>query len=322
MLLRFARRLLYPRVPRHVAARRRSASEAGMAAFEAALRRHLFPAGDGGELTSQDREDFETHRVRRLEMDRQVFVPWLDAVRRLEGARVLEIGCGTGSSTVALAEQGAEVVGLDVDEGALAVARARCEAFGVSAELLAANAVEAPQRLPGRLFDLILFFASLEHMTHRERLESLAGAWGMLHSGQLLGVVETPNRLWYIDNHTSLLPFFLWLPDDLALDYAGRSPRESLRHQVANSVEAGMLEFLRQGRGVSYHEFELALGIPAEKLPVASSLATHYRHLETLRLLRRPRPLDTRFHLLLRKIHPRVHRAFFHPSLDLILRKP
>jgi hypothetical protein len=135
-------------------------------------------------------------------------------------------------------------------------------------------------------------------------------------------VVETPNRLWCIDNHTSLLPFFMWLPDDLALAYAGRSPREAIREKFAGAGEEQMLEFLRQGRGVSYHEFELALGIPAEKLPVVSSLATHYRYLERLRLLRRPRPLDTRFHLLLREIHARVHRGFLHPSLDIVLRKP
>jgi S-adenosylmethionine-dependent methyltransferase len=222
---------------------------------------------------------------------------------------------------VALAEQGADVVGLDVDAAALEVAQARCRAYGVTAEFHSANAVEAADLLPGREFDLIIFFASLEHMTHRERLAALAGAWGMLRPGQYLAVVETPNRLWYIDNHTSLLPFYLWLPDDLALAYAGRSPRESLREQFAEARDHQMVEFLRQGRGVSYHEFELALGIPAEELPVVSSLATHYRYLERLRLLRRPRPLDTRFHLLLRDVHPRVHRGFLFPSLDLVLRR-
>jgi S-adenosylmethionine-dependent methyltransferase len=294
-----------------------------MKTFEAALRRHLLPhMVDDRWERPQDFEDYETHRVRRLDADRQVFTPWLDSVHGLAGAKVLEIGCGTGSSTVALAEQGAKVVGLDVDEGSLAVAQARCAAYGVEAELLGANAVDAPQRLAGRSFDLIVFFASLEHMTHEERLAALAGAWGMLAPGQFLCVVETPNRLWCLDNHTSLLPFFLWLPDELALKYASRSPRESLREKFQHADAGQMQDFLRQGRGVSFHEFELALGISAPQLPVESALATQHRHLNVLRRLRFPRPLDTQYHLLLRKVCPEVHPGWLYPSLDLALRKP
>src|SRR5688500_14623008 len=56
-----------------------------------------------------------------LDGDRSTVIPWLDRVRRLEGLRVLDIGCGTGSSTVALAEQGARVTAIDIDAGALRV---------------------------------------------------------------------------------------------------------------------------------------------------------------------------------------------------------
>jgi ubiquinone/menaquinone biosynthesis C-methylase UbiE len=56
------------------------------------------------------------------------------------GARVLEIGCGTGSGLVALAERGAQVVGLDLDESSLEVARRRCSMHGVVADLHVANA--------------------------------------------------------------------------------------------------------------------------------------------------------------------------------------
>ena len=31
----------------------------------------------------------------------------------------------------------------------------------------------------------------------------------------LLVIVEAPNRLWLEDTHTSELPFFQWLPDNL-----------------------------------------------------------------------------------------------------------
>ena len=43
----------------------------------------------------------------------------------LEGQRVLHLGCGSGEATAELAALGALVTGVDVDETALATARAR-----------------------------------------------------------------------------------------------------------------------------------------------------------------------------------------------------
>src|SRR5262245_54239845 len=108
--LRFVRPL-----PAHLRGRRRALDERAHTALEAALRDHYFAASPAGYLESpigaRDRED---HLFRRLEHARAQVIPWLDAARRLDGARVLEIGCGTGSATVALAEQGARVTGVDL----------------------------------------------------------------------------------------------------------------------------------------------------------------------------------------------------------------
>ena len=49
----------------------------------------------------------------RLSRDRVAVIPWLDRTRPLRGSRILEVGCGRGASTVALAEQGAELIALD-----------------------------------------------------------------------------------------------------------------------------------------------------------------------------------------------------------------
>jgi hypothetical protein len=64
-----------------------------------------------------------------------------------------------------------------------------------------------------RHFDYIIFYASLEHMTIEERMSAMRATWGMLSDGDLWCVIETPNRLWYHDGHTSLLPFYMWLPE-------------------------------------------------------------------------------------------------------------
>jgi ubiquinone/menaquinone biosynthesis C-methylase UbiE len=46
--------------------------------------------------------------------------------RRFE--KILDVGCGPGGQTVRLAEHGAEVVGVDIADDLLAVAKARCQA--------------------------------------------------------------------------------------------------------------------------------------------------------------------------------------------------
>src|SRR5579862_9151790 len=44
------------------------------------------------------RQDLDRHLHLRLARDRRFVIPWLNAARDLRGMRVLEIGCGTGSS--------------------------------------------------------------------------------------------------------------------------------------------------------------------------------------------------------------------------------
>src|SRR5215831_3740692 len=83
-------------------------------ALESSLRANYFRACPGGYLSTEwGQRDLTDHLYARLESDRSDVIPWLDASRCLLGATVLEIGCGTGSSTVALAEQGARVTAID-----------------------------------------------------------------------------------------------------------------------------------------------------------------------------------------------------------------
>src|SRR6185369_6587985 len=97
-------------------------------------------------------DDLENHLTVRLQLDRNNTVPWLDSVRRLSGARILEIGCGTGCSTLAFAEQGATVTSIDIDQASMDVAKLRCKLYGVEADIRYANATEVDALFAGRGF--------------------------------------------------------------------------------------------------------------------------------------------------------------------------
>jgi S-adenosylmethionine-dependent methyltransferase len=324
---KLALRLLTPRAPRHLAARFKSVSDEGLAAVEASLRHHYFspesfPYYAGDYLaTSTGKEDMREHLSGRLETFRHKVVPWLNDARALDGASVLEIGCGTGSSTVALCEQGAAVTAVDIHERSLAAAQERCRAYGVAPTFVVANATQLRERFAGQAFDFILFFATLEHLTNPERVAALRDTWAMLPRGGLLGVIEAPNRLWFFDYHTGSLPFYHWLPDDLAFQYARFSPKELLLSLYRASTDGQPnLAFSRLGRGVSYHEFELAIK-RAEELDVVSSLPIFLRKRKLALRLAWNVLAESRYASFLRKVGPKIHPGFYQRSLDLLIRK-
>ena len=53
----------------------------------------------------------------------------------VEGKRILDLGCGAGHNAIALARQGAKVIGVDESSDQIAEARAACEREGVRVEL-------------------------------------------------------------------------------------------------------------------------------------------------------------------------------------------
>lgn len=308
-------------VPRHILTNFRSIGPSKVDLIERSLRTNYFARSAPDYLsTAWGKNDLENHLFGRLDNDRNRIVPWLDATRPLRGTSILEIGCGTGCSTVALAEQGAKVTAIDVDEGSLAVANERCRAYDLDVSFVHTNATEVKQLFPDRHFDFIIFYAALEHMTMEERMSAMKDTWQMLSPGGLWSVIETPNRLWYYDGHTSLLPFHMWLPDELAFQYSQFSPRSNYRELYRDYTDEAKLHFLRRGRGVSFHEFELTMK-PMRELRIKSSLNLTNKEKGLLGPLRWRFSTEYRYMSLLRKIMPELHEGFLQSSLHLIIEK-
>ncbi len=80
----------------------------------------------------------------------------LEAVRDLPPGRFLDLGCGTGATSVHLAGLGWEVVGIDYVPSAIERARRRAGQAGVSADFRVGDVTRLDSQLDGRPFDLIL----------------------------------------------------------------------------------------------------------------------------------------------------------------------
>jgi 2-polyprenyl-3-methyl-5-hydroxy-6-metoxy-1,4-benzoquinol methylase len=308
-------------IPPHLSANFSTIDKSKLDLVELSLRENYFVRFPEGYLsTDWGKNDLENHLFRRLDSDRNMIVPWLDTVRPLRNTSILEIGCGTGCSTVALAEQGAAVTAIDVDASSLLVAGERCRAHGLEVDFAHANATEVHQLFAGRHFDYIIFYAALEHMTMEERMSAMRATWQMLPAGCLWCVMDTPNRLWYYDAHTSLLPFHMWLPDELAFEYSRFSPRPNYRERYREYTDEAKLDFLRRGRGVSFHEFELAMK-PLNALRIKSSLNVMKRGGGLWGRLKWRLSNEYRYISLLRRIAPDLHEGFLQSSLHLIVEK-
>jgi len=324
----WGRKLVAPRTPKELFRNFKTIGPAGHEEIIASLKRHYFTrqiwegaVTPEAYLSSEEgRNDLLNHLHLRLNDFRQTIIPWLSDTRHLRGTDILEIGCGTGSSTVALAEQGANVTAVDIDEESLAVAKDRCRVHGLNVRFLQANATQVRRLLNGQHFDFIIFFACLEHMTNDERIMALKDTWEMLTKGGLLCVIETPNRLWYFDDHTSWLPFYMWLPDKLAFLYSRMSVRRPFCNSYLQYSEERMLGFLRHGRGVSFHEFDVAIK-NVQELNIVSCLQLYLRKKNILRDWWWRTKQEHAYESFLAKQGPMIHRAFYQPSLDLIIRK-
>jgi 2-polyprenyl-3-methyl-5-hydroxy-6-metoxy-1,4-benzoquinol methylase len=305
-------------IPSHLSSRWLPDDPAAIQTVRESMLRHYYQ--DPSISAEVIERDITAHLLARLTVNRTRVVPWLDAVRPLAGAEILEIGCGTGASTLALAEQGAKVTGLDILDDSVQVARDRCHAYGAEATFVIRNADALDSLFTPGQFGWIMIYAALEHMTFAERIACLRQAWAILPEGGLLSVIDTPNRLWYRDDHTAQLPFFHWLPDEVAFHYSRFSDRPYFKELYREYSPEKQLHFLRRGRGVSFHEFELAIA-PRQQLEVVSCLTRFHRERQPDQLAAWQRSPEATYEASLHRACPDLDRAFLQPDLDLTLRK-
>jgi 2-polyprenyl-3-methyl-5-hydroxy-6-metoxy-1,4-benzoquinol methylase len=274
-------------------------------------------------LSEAGRQTLRLQLCTRISQASEVFVPWLAQAVNLDGKRILEIGCGSGSSTAALARAGANVLGVDIKGPSLDMARKRIQLLGFAADFLEApptwlQTEVAFQGFAGS-YDLIVCYAMLEHLLVSERLNLLTMCRRLMErDGAVLAIFETPNRFAPFDWHTSKLAFADILPDELAYEFAkSRSPRRdhpAKRHaeMTPSAVEA----IYRFGRGVSWHEFELTFGLGNLEV-LLDGYSPRSKHQANYKS---SDAYEAALADIFAQLEPSVPRGFCRPSLELLLR--
>ncbi|HYN79197.1 MAG TPA: bifunctional 2-polyprenyl-6-hydroxyphenol methylase/3-demethylubiquinol 3-O-methyltransferase UbiG [Lamprocystis sp. (in: g-proteobacteria)] len=111
--------------------------------------------------------------------------------RPFAGLRVLDIGCGGGILSESVARLGATVVGVDVTEKNLRVARLHAGREGLVIDYRLRSVEQLAQT--GEVFDLVLNMEVVEHVEHPSAF--LAQGARLVRPGGIM-VVSTINRTW------------------------------------------------------------------------------------------------------------------------------
>lgn len=115
----------------------------------------------------------------------------------IEPGKALEIGCGTGTNTIWLAQQGFTMTGQDIAQNAIARAKAKVAAAGVKCRLFVGDVLV--DEVPGTPYRFVydrgvfhVFDAAEERSRFAARVAELLNPHGMWHS--LIGSTDGPPR--------------------------------------------------------------------------------------------------------------------------------
>ncbi|GAA1035330.1 class I SAM-dependent methyltransferase [Virgisporangium ochraceum] len=160
------------------------------------------------------------------------------------GARVLEIGCGTGQATTDLAERGHRIVAVELGADMAAVARRNLARFG-SVEVVTAAFEDWP--LPDEPFDVVFSATAFHWIDPAVRVSKSADA---LRPGGLLATVRT-------EHIAGGNPEF-WVAAQTCYERFDPSTPPGLRQQPASAIPEDDRELVPSGRfgPARFHRYE------------------------------------------------------------------
>jgi len=195
------------------------------------------------ETFNQDAERYDRIRPRYPE---QVFDA-LAAAGVPPGARVLEIGCGTGQATIPLARRGYRITAVELGPAMAAVARRNLAGFD-SVQVVTASFEDWP--LPDQPFDLVFAATAFHWVDPAVRVVKAADA---LRPGGLLATMAT----YHVAGGSAA--FFVAVQDCYGRFFPGTPARQ--RPPAAADIPADDYELTASGRfgPATFHRYEWEL---------------------------------------------------------------
>ena len=195
-----------------------------------------------------------------LHLLNEVRVPYFEEVLGgFTGKRILDIGCGGGIFSEALARGGADVVAFDASERSLEAAREHAQGAGLQIDYRLSKAEEFQP--PGQ-FDAVMAVDVLEHVEDVDKTLAMAaralssgGIFGFLTHNQTLVAFE--ELVWQGEYEIGFIPkgnhdFHKFLsPDDLARRLAAHGLRICDTRGIAFDLDAPRA-FITESTDVSY----------------------------------------------------------------------
>ncbi len=102
-------------------------------------------------------------RIQTPARDQPLRVNWIDEHVPLAGKKVLDVGCGGGILSEAMARRGAQVTGIDMGEAPLSVARLHLFESNLEIDYRQITAEALAEECPGQ-FDVVTCLEMLEHV--------------------------------------------------------------------------------------------------------------------------------------------------------------
>ena len=115
---------------------------------------------------------------------------------RIAPCRAIDLGCGTGSNAIFLAQQGFDITGVDFSLSAIEKARRRAEAAGVAVEFIVDDLTDL-RHVRGP-FDFLVDYGALDDLRPAGRDLYVRNVLPLAHPGSrfLLWCFEWPTRWW------------------------------------------------------------------------------------------------------------------------------
>lgn len=144
-----------------------------------------------GAKNDKDRWDKLWQRRKRLYVYRNVIEAGEHYLGGVQGRSILEVGCGRGATLLEFAKRGANVVGLDYSDDALAVCRSLEKQNGITGHATFLNGDASKLPFPAESFDFVFSVGLIEHFENP--MAVLAEQYRVLRKSGFL-LVQAPQK--------------------------------------------------------------------------------------------------------------------------------